>query len=241
MRCCLCEKDSTVLPADCEELLPNSVDPVAAQTSHHLDGTAPCFIFGGRPNHVNQLKEYRKSKGLRTSDQYAEDIVTFAYILREKFQDYTNELEYGPCRETIYLALGYKYQIPLADDLDWMLVKVMEIEFNEEQLNQFHTLCSNQRDGLLTDTKAGCFFCEKTFTPSEIKEWCRSGFKGSPLNDAICPCCGIDSVIGEKLLREKFHLPLDANFLKQMNNYFFGVCRPDTLPPTDDAETMFED
>jgi Zn finger protein HypA/HybF involved in hydrogenase expression len=36
----------------------------------------------------------------------------------------------------------------------------------------------------------GCFYCRTTFSPVQIKQWTDDG------QTALCPQCGIDSVIG---------------------------------------------
>jgi hypothetical protein len=49
------------------------------------------------------------------------------------------------------------------------------------------------------------------FPPTEIKEWCDDG------NTAICPRCGIDSVIGDAS-----GFPITSpDFLARMNHYWF--------------------
>jgi hypothetical protein len=54
-----------------------------------------------------------------------------------------------------------------------------------------HSHCNNNRDELAASDIAGCFYCCEVFDPNSIQEWVDS-------NDdtAICPKCGIDSVIG---------------------------------------------
>ena len=60
----------------------------------------------------------------------------------------------------------------------------------------------------------GCFFCLHTFQPKEIIEWIVSGN-----NDefAMCPKCGIDSVIGDAS-----GYPITDEFLREMNKHWFG-------------------
>ncbi|MDO4649441.1 MAG: cytoplasmic protein, partial [Eubacteriales bacterium] len=55
-----------------------------------------------------------------------------------------------------------------------------------------HAYSSNHKDQLLTDKKCGCFFCIEIFSPKEIREWIED-----TIATAICPYCGVDSVIGE--------------------------------------------
>ena len=74
-----------------------------------------------------------------------------------------------------------------------------------------HEYCTNNKELLQTDSKCGCFYCLKIFDPREIKEW---------INDrhgtALCPYCGIDSVIGEHS-----GYPITHEFLKKMYEYWF--------------------
>lgn len=74
-----------------------------------------------------------------------------------------------------------------------------------------HTFSSNNKAMLETDRMCGCFYCLKIFDPSEISEW---------INDtngtAVCPYCGVDSVIGESA-----GYPITAKFLNDMKTYWF--------------------
>jgi hypothetical protein len=65
---------------------------------------------------------------------------------------------------------------------------------------------------LLDSQICGCFYCEKTFYPIEIIEW----IKETDSNEtAMCPKCGIDSVLSEK------YPILDKTFLSEMNKLWF--------------------
>lgn len=74
-----------------------------------------------------------------------------------------------------------------------------------------HKYSSNHKEKLLKDTKCGCFYCLKIFNPKEITNWC-SDIGGT----AICPYCGIDSIIGESS-----EYPITKNFLGKMKEYWF--------------------
>lgn len=74
-----------------------------------------------------------------------------------------------------------------------------------------HKHSSNHKESLLNDKKCGCFYCQKIFLPTEIKEWIDDN-----AGTAICPYCGIDSVIGESS-----GYPITTIFLKEMNKYWF--------------------
>ena len=77
---------------------------------------------------------------------------------------------------------------------------------------QAHVFCGHHREMLESDKKCGCFYCMKIFDPAEIEEWlnCDRG------DTAVCPYCGIDSVIGESS-----GYPITKEFLEKMNRYWF--------------------
>lgn len=63
--------------------------------------------------------------------------------------------------------------------------------FSNDILTYAHKFASNNKEQLLNDNNCGCFYCGQIFEPSEIKEWL------DVEDTALCPYCGIDSVIGE--------------------------------------------
>jgi hypothetical protein len=56
----------------------------------------------------------------------------------------------------------------------------------------------------------GCFHCLAVYGPDAISEWVDGG------QTALCPRCGIDSVIGEAS-----GFPVSAEFLARMNRHWF--------------------
>lgn len=76
-----------------------------------------------------------------------------------------------------------------------------------------HDYCTNNKQKLVDDQICGCFYCGKIFEPSQIEEW----IEDSEDNTALCPYCGIDSIIGESS-----GYPITQEFLKKMNAYWFG-------------------
>ena len=76
-----------------------------------------------------------------------------------------------------------------------------------------HRFSINNEPMLRGDKRCGCFYCLRTFDPSEIYEWIEDDEK-----TALCPYCGIDSVIGESA-----GYPLTRDFLEEMNRYWFGT------------------
>ena len=78
-----------------------------------------------------------------------------------------------------------------------------------------HSRSSNHREQVLASVRCGCFHCLQVFAPSEIDEW-TDELSGSPVT-ALCPRCGIDSVIGWAA-----GFPLTPEFLTEMQEYWFG-------------------
>ncbi|MEQ8197378.1 MAG: cytoplasmic protein [Clostridiaceae bacterium] len=80
-----------------------------------------------------------------------------------------------------------------------------------EDYIEAHKYSSNHREQLLNDEKCGCFCCLTIFNPKEIEYWIKD-IAGT----AVCPYCGIDSVIGESS-----GYPITKEFLEKMNSNWF--------------------
>jgi hypothetical protein len=75
-----------------------------------------------------------------------------------------------------------------------------------------HSHCNDNRQELAASEIAGCFYCCETYPPAEIDDWIDNG------QCAMCPKCGIDSVIGSAS-----GFPIhDKQFLKEMNGFWFS-------------------
>jgi len=68
----------------------------------------------------------------------------------------------------------------------------------------------NNKEDLQKDKRCGCFYCLKIFDPAEIKNWINDG-NGT----AVCPYCGVDSVLGEYT-----GFPITAEFLQEMKEHW---------------------
>lgn len=77
-----------------------------------------------------------------------------------------------------------------------------------------HGRSHHHRHELLASERCGCFHCGQVFSPSEIVRW-KDGVKGIG-QTALCPKCGLDSVIGDKS-----GYPLTTRFLTKMKKYWF--------------------
>jgi hypothetical protein len=60
-----------------------------------------------------------------------------------------------------------------------------------------HKHSIDHRAEVLSSTLCGCFYCCARFPPSDIVEWVDDN-RGGEGQTALCPKCGIDSVIGDR-------------------------------------------
>ena len=87
-------------------------------------------------------------------------------------------------------------------------------------LESIHRFSDHHRELLARSERAGCFYCCATYPPSEIEDW----INGPQLETgdtadgvtALCPRCGIDSV-----LPSAAPIQLDEQLLAEMHHYWF--------------------
>jgi hypothetical protein len=83
-----------------------------------------------------------------------------------------------------------------------------DASFSDEVLIEAHRHCALHAEEIAQSALCGCFYCRTTFTPIEIVDWIddRNVGEGRTGRTALCPKCGIDSVLGDasgcKLTRE---------------------------------------
>jgi hypothetical protein len=94
----------------------------------------------------------------------------------------------------------------------------------ESDVDRAHAHCSGHRTEVLASQTCGCFFCLATFAPSAITDWV-DWPEGTPEDrelelgkTALCPRCGIDSVIGSAS-----GFPITLEFLSQMEIRWFNM------------------
>jgi hypothetical protein len=80
----------------------------------------------------------------------------------------------------------------------------------EIQFEKAHRFCRHNRKDLKNDSICGCFYCLKIFEPNEIDEWWDDD------DTAVCPYCGIDSIIGKNA-----GFPITEQFLIGMHKIWF--------------------
>lgn len=71
----------------------------------------------------------------------------------------------------------------------------------------------NMKD-LKNDTLCGCFYCLEIYNPKEIVEFVE---EDNGEKTAICPYCGVDSVLGKSS-----GYPINKQFLGMMFKQWFG-------------------
>jgi hypothetical protein len=71
------------------------------------------------------------------------------------------------------------------------------MKYEETLLISAHKHSIFHKKEILESRVCGCFYCIKMFHPSQIKEWVDND-KSEENTAALCPFCGIDSVIGDK-------------------------------------------
>lgn len=77
-----------------------------------------------------------------------------------------------------------------------------------------HTTFRNEKQ-VKNSEVCGCFHCGSIFRPEEVYQWCDEDDDGDPT--ALCPRCGIDSIIGDAC-----GVKVTPKFLSLMNAEFFG-------------------
>jgi len=87
----------------------------------------------------------------------------------------------------------------------------MRNDMRQSELKAAHKRCGNHRNELKAAATCGCFHCLEVFHPAEIKEWTDRG------QTAICPRCGIDSV-----LPETPDFKVTKEMLQAMEAYWFA-------------------
>ncbi len=83
---------------------------------------------------------------------------------------------------------------------------------DKNDIIEAHEHSINHRSKILKDKKCGCFYCLYIFPPEYISEWIEDKIDGT----AICPKCGIDSIICESS-----GFPITEEFLSKMKKYWF--------------------
>lgn len=85
----------------------------------------------------------------------------------------------------------------------------------KELLNILHHRSFRNERQIKESQICGCFYCKSIFNPEEVTLWCDDDGKGA--RTALCPRCGIDSVLGNAC-----GVKIVPNLLDLMHCQFFG-------------------
>ena len=91
--------------------------------------------------------------------------------------------------------------------------------FSRDELTTAHRHSSLHESELKQSELCGCFYCLAIFPPTSIRDWIddRNVPEGRVGTTALCPKCGIDSVIGSAS-----GYPITQQFLGAMNARWFS-------------------
>lgn len=90
----------------------------------------------------------------------------------------------------------------------------MDIEiYTQDLLKKIHKYSYANKEEIIKSLFVGCFYCLRIFNPNEINEWVID----KPNQTALCPFCGIDSVIGD------YYIKITKELLIELYNYSFKV------------------
>lgn len=78
------------------------------------------------------------------------------------------------------------------------------------EIVEAHGHCGANKIEIQRSKLCGCFYCLEVFWANEVNEWVDDG------KTALCPRCGIDSVLGDIA-----GFKLDSRFLQGMHKYWF--------------------
>lgn len=87
--------------------------------------------------------------------------------------------------------------------------------YDKHMLKQAHMHCTYNREAISASRVCGCFYCQAIYAATEVNRYTPGGRGKGP--DAVCPRCGIDSV-----LPDASGLDLSPDFLAAMEKMWFG-------------------
>jgi len=88
------------------------------------------------------------------------------------------------------------------------------MNYSSSALEAVHRLCTRHRGLVEASARCGCFYCLEIFSPTAISEWV-DGSDGNAVT-ALCPNCGIDSVLPDQPERS-----ITPDLLSAMRAYWF--------------------
>ena len=113
--------------------------------------------------------------------------------------------------DAVFLAEGLDPR--LANKQLWRQVRDRVAKYlvdEDVDVRAAHKGSLKNREQVIASDSCGCFYCLKIFRPAEIKEWTDNE------ETALCPNCGIDSV-----LCSRSGVPIRSEFLFRMRQHWF--------------------
>lgn len=99
--------------------------------------------------------------------------------------------------------------------MDWIKEHNRRVSKFPIDVSGAHSHSANHRVEIENSLTCGCFYCTSIFDPIVIEEWIDEDDDGIG-QTALCPKCGIDSVIGDKS-----GYPITKDFLSEMKRHWF--------------------
>ena len=88
--------------------------------------------------------------------------------------------------------------------------------FGESVLLEAHRHCTLNQQEIARSAVCGCFYCCSIYPAAAITQWLEDKVDGKAGRTALCPKCGIDSV-----LASASEAPITAEFLAAMRQRWF--------------------
>jgi hypothetical protein len=93
--------------------------------------------------------------------------------------------------------------------------KIQRISKFPDEVKEAYVHTNDHRDEILASNSVGCFYCCKVFPKTQIEKWVDEDKEGVS-HTALCPICGVDSLIGDAA-----GYVLNTKFLENMKSYWF--------------------
>jgi hypothetical protein len=99
--------------------------------------------------------------------------------------------------------------------MSWLEALKRRVTSFPRDVREAHRHSANHRTEIQASSACGCFYCCSNFQPAIIEEWVDENESGEG-QTALCPVCGIDSVIGDCS-----GFSVAPEFLRRMNQHWF--------------------
>ena len=173
---------------------------------------------------VMDLMDFMNLKDSLTCNRYFQEISDY---LQDGDRIYTDMTFGMKCNTIFRKAISHAVKAGKDVDVECMVCAQCCNGENESDCPTFniiditdvekaHKYSNNHKAELEKDSICGCFSCMEIYSPKEIEEWIIADNDCDRKGTAICPKCGIDSVIGESS-----GYPITKDFLMAMHKHWF--------------------